>query len=218
MRDFDPRLVGGLECRTWVTYYRREWLPFLLAAIRLVRHTFGLNWPATLYGAWLVLRANQLWALPRQRSRGVPALHAEVLRAVAPSPPRAVRRGRGGAAGGRVVARASSPPARGARQRGRPAGRGAGRALRARVPGGARSGAARGTGARARDGPERPLGRRRLRPAQPAGGGGEGGACPLVCRPAGGGAPLRAGHRSEWASSGGRRLNRPNVWGVVRKV
>jgi hypothetical protein len=62
MRDFDPRLVGGLECRTWVTYYRREWLPFLLAVIRLVRHTFGLNWPPTLYGAWLVLRANQLWA------------------------------------------------------------------------------------------------------------------------------------------------------------
>jgi hypothetical protein len=62
MRDFDPRLVGGLECRTWVTYYRREWLPFLLAAIRLVRHSFALNWPATLYGAWLVLRANQFWA------------------------------------------------------------------------------------------------------------------------------------------------------------
>ena len=62
MRDFDPRLVGTLECRTWVTYYRREWVPFLIAAIRLVRHTFRLNWPATLYGAWLVLRANQLWA------------------------------------------------------------------------------------------------------------------------------------------------------------
>jgi hypothetical protein len=62
MRDFDPRLVGALECRAWVTYYRREWLAFLIAAIRLVRHTFGLNWPATLYGALLVLRANQLWA------------------------------------------------------------------------------------------------------------------------------------------------------------
>jgi len=62
VRDFDPRLVGTLECRTWVTYYRREWVPFLIAAIRLVRHTFRLNWPATLYGAWLVLRANQLWA------------------------------------------------------------------------------------------------------------------------------------------------------------
>jgi hypothetical protein len=62
MRDFDPRLVGALECRTWVTYYRREWFAFLVAAIRLVRHTFSLNWPATLYGAWLVLRANMLWA------------------------------------------------------------------------------------------------------------------------------------------------------------
>jgi hypothetical protein len=62
MRAFDPRLVGALECRTWVTYYRREWLPFLIAAIRLVRHTFRLKWPATLYGAWMVLRANQLWA------------------------------------------------------------------------------------------------------------------------------------------------------------
>ena len=30
----------------------------------LTRHTFGLSWPATLYGAWLVLRANQLWAPP----------------------------------------------------------------------------------------------------------------------------------------------------------
>ena len=28
----------------------------------LTRHTFGLSWPSTIYGAWLVLRANQLWA------------------------------------------------------------------------------------------------------------------------------------------------------------
>ncbi len=28
----------------------------------MTRHTFALPWPATLYGAWLVLRANQLWA------------------------------------------------------------------------------------------------------------------------------------------------------------
>jgi hypothetical protein len=62
MRDFDPRLVGRLETAAWMTYYRREWLAFLRAAVRLTRHTFGLNWPATLYGAWLVLRANQLWA------------------------------------------------------------------------------------------------------------------------------------------------------------
>jgi hypothetical protein len=62
LRSFDPRLVGELECDAWVTYYRREWLKFLRAAVRLTRHTFGLPWPQTLRGAWLVLRANQLWA------------------------------------------------------------------------------------------------------------------------------------------------------------
>jgi hypothetical protein len=61
MRSFDPRKVGGLACEAWVTYYRREWRQFLRAAVSLTRHTFGLPWPATLYGAWLVLRANQLW-------------------------------------------------------------------------------------------------------------------------------------------------------------
>ena len=62
MRSFDPRRVGRLECDTWVTYYRREWLKFLRAALEVTRHAFGLSWPATLRGAWLVLRANQLWA------------------------------------------------------------------------------------------------------------------------------------------------------------
>jgi hypothetical protein len=61
-RSFDPRQVGSLETTAWVTYYRREWLPFLRSAISLTRHTFGLPWPATLWGAWLVMRANQLWA------------------------------------------------------------------------------------------------------------------------------------------------------------
>jgi hypothetical protein len=62
MRSFDPRKVGSLECDAWVTYYRREWWRSLWAAIFLTRHSFALRWPATLYGAWLVLRANQLWA------------------------------------------------------------------------------------------------------------------------------------------------------------
>jgi hypothetical protein len=61
-RSFDPRRVGALECTTWVTYYRREWLKFLRAAVLVTRHTFRLPWPQTFYGAWLVLRANQLWA------------------------------------------------------------------------------------------------------------------------------------------------------------
>jgi len=49
---------------TWVTYYRHKWLRFLRAAVSVTRHAFGLSWPATLYAAWLVLRANQLWAPP----------------------------------------------------------------------------------------------------------------------------------------------------------
>ena len=64
MREFDPRRVGREETTAWVTYYRREWIPFLRAAIALTRHTFGLGPLSTLYGAWLVLRANQLWAPP----------------------------------------------------------------------------------------------------------------------------------------------------------
>jgi hypothetical protein len=61
-RAFDPRQVGGLETAAWVAYYRREWTPLLRAAVSLTRHTFGLPWPATVWGAWLVMRANQLWA------------------------------------------------------------------------------------------------------------------------------------------------------------
>jgi hypothetical protein len=62
MRSFDPTVVGDLECRTWVHYYRHEWWPFLRAAVSVVRHTFGLSWPKTILGAWWVLRANQKWA------------------------------------------------------------------------------------------------------------------------------------------------------------
>ena len=62
MRSFDPRVVGERECRAWETYYRREWAPFLAASVGLVRAAFGMSWPRTLVGAWLVLRANQVWA------------------------------------------------------------------------------------------------------------------------------------------------------------
>jgi hypothetical protein len=62
MRSFDPRVVGSRECRAWETYYRRRWGAFLAASVGLVRAAFGMNWPRTLAGAWLVLRANQVWA------------------------------------------------------------------------------------------------------------------------------------------------------------
>jgi hypothetical protein len=62
MRSFDPRRLGAAECDVWVGYYRRRWATVLSAAVRMVRTGFGMPWPHTLYGAWLVLRANQLWA------------------------------------------------------------------------------------------------------------------------------------------------------------
>jgi hypothetical protein len=62
MRSFDPRRVGAMECRAWVAYYRRDWVGVLVASVGLVRAGFRMRWDRTLYGAWLVLRANQLWA------------------------------------------------------------------------------------------------------------------------------------------------------------
>jgi hypothetical protein len=62
MRSFDPRVVGVRECRAWETYYRRKWVAFLVASVGLVRAAFGMSWPRILLGAWLVLRANQVWA------------------------------------------------------------------------------------------------------------------------------------------------------------
>ena len=61
-RSFDPKFVGRLETEAWVAYYRRQWGTLLWASIGLTHHAFGLPWPSTLSGAWLVLRANQLWA------------------------------------------------------------------------------------------------------------------------------------------------------------
>jgi len=65
LRSFDPVRVGSLETQLWVTYYRRQWAPFLVASVRVVHGTFGMDWFRTFHGAWLVLRANQLWA-PKQ--------------------------------------------------------------------------------------------------------------------------------------------------------
>ena len=62
LRSFDPVRVADLEFRAWVGYYRRDWLGVLRASVGLVRAGFGMDWLRTLHGAWLVLRANQLWA------------------------------------------------------------------------------------------------------------------------------------------------------------
>jgi hypothetical protein len=62
MRRFDPVRLGGLECEAWVAYYRRDWRRVLTAAVGMVRTGFRMSWGRTLYGAALVLRANQVWA------------------------------------------------------------------------------------------------------------------------------------------------------------
>ena len=62
LRSFDPVRLADLECRAWVGYYLRRWPRLLTASVGLVRVAFGLGWYRTLLGAWLVLRATQLWA------------------------------------------------------------------------------------------------------------------------------------------------------------
>ena len=62
LRSFDPVRLADLEYRAWVGYYLRKWPQVLRASIGLVRLGFGMDWFRTLHGAWLVLRANQLWA------------------------------------------------------------------------------------------------------------------------------------------------------------
>ena len=48
--------------RMWVGYYQRRWTQVLAALVRLFRLGFGRDWVRTLQGAWLMLRAVQLWA------------------------------------------------------------------------------------------------------------------------------------------------------------
>ncbi|TVY99941.1 hypothetical protein EAS64_40625 [Trebonia kvetii] len=62
LRSFDPVRLADLEYQAWVGYYLRRWPRVLIASVGLVRVGFGLGWYRTMRGAWLVLRANQLWA------------------------------------------------------------------------------------------------------------------------------------------------------------
>ena len=62
LRSFDPVRLAELEYQAWVGYYLRRWVRVLIASVGLVRVGFGMDWYRTLHGAWLVLRANQLWA------------------------------------------------------------------------------------------------------------------------------------------------------------
>ena len=62
LRSFDPVRLADLEYGAWVGYYLRRWPRVLIALVRLVRMGFGMDWRRTLHGAWLMLRAAQLWA------------------------------------------------------------------------------------------------------------------------------------------------------------
>ena len=62
LRLFDPARIADLEYRAWTGYYRRNWPQVLAALAGLVRAGFGMDWYSTLHGAWLLLRASQLWA------------------------------------------------------------------------------------------------------------------------------------------------------------
>jgi hypothetical protein len=61
-RDFDPDTIGRMEADAWAAYYRHEWRSFLTAAVGMVGAGFGMGRASTVYGAYLVLRANQKWA------------------------------------------------------------------------------------------------------------------------------------------------------------
>ncbi len=62
LRSFDPFRIADLEYRMWVGYYLRRWTQVLAASVRLVWLGFGLDWVRAPWGAWLLLRAIQLWA------------------------------------------------------------------------------------------------------------------------------------------------------------
>jgi hypothetical protein len=62
VRNFDPVRLGTYETDAWVGYYRRRWVAVLRASLGMVRTGYRMPWPRTVHGAWLVLRANQVWA------------------------------------------------------------------------------------------------------------------------------------------------------------
>jgi hypothetical protein len=62
LRSFDPFRLADLEHRMWVAYYLRRWPRLLADSARLLRLGFGTNLPQIVQGAWLMLRAVQLWA------------------------------------------------------------------------------------------------------------------------------------------------------------
>jgi hypothetical protein len=84
----DPLRLGELEARAWSAYYRRRWPAMLLAIAGLVRESLRLSTRHTVYGAWLVIRANQVWApYPRNDPDAARAYMARFYRMLARAHP-----------------------------------------------------------------------------------------------------------------------------------
>ena len=61
-RSFDPFRIADLEYRMWVGYYLRRWTHVAAALVQLLRLGFGADLARAAQGAFLMLRAVQLWA------------------------------------------------------------------------------------------------------------------------------------------------------------
>ena len=89
---------------------------FLVASVGLVRAAFRMSWPRTLVGAWLVLRANMVWApFPDNDPDAARALMRRFYQLLRMSESAALRSRPGRAARGGVVACPPRAPARGRR-------------------------------------------------------------------------------------------------------
>ncbi|MBI3762622.1 MAG: hypothetical protein HY260_12295 [Chloroflexi bacterium] len=62
MRKFDPRRLAQYEKENYVAYYQKSWLKLLRVSVAMVKEAFGLSLPQTVYGAYLVARAEVAFA------------------------------------------------------------------------------------------------------------------------------------------------------------
>ena len=113
LRSFDPLRIGDLEYRMWVSYYRRQWLRVLLAAVRLAWLGFGADWLLILQTAALLMRAVLLWApFPDNDAEGAHACMSQLYGLIRLSLRRAGGSGPGSRARAQLVDGAPGAPVR----------------------------------------------------------------------------------------------------------
>jgi hypothetical protein len=62
MRKFDPRKIAHYEKENYVAYYQKDWFKLLRVSIGLVKETFRLSLWQSIYGAYLIARAEIAFA------------------------------------------------------------------------------------------------------------------------------------------------------------